>query len=250
MFVSHRFAKFIVLIALLGTVAVNALANILMINGQGTGDVAHRLQVYFMPADFTFLIWSVIYLSLFTFALYQFSSRAPQEVLMHTRPWFILSCFANCLWIIFWHYNLFLYTLFEMLVLLVAVAMVYQDVQRYLPRPTRLQWWCIQFPASLYLAWICVATIANVSIVLDLAGWNGWNLTGPVWAATVMGVAVLLGGYFVWYKRDIVFAAVVVWALLGIADHFAELPVMLWTAVACCIALLGMSAVRLVVARR
>jgi len=48
-----------------------ALANALPLNGQTTGEISDRFQVYFVPAGYVFAIWFVIYLGLIAFAVYQ-----------------------------------------------------------------------------------------------------------------------------------------------------------------------------------
>ncbi|WP_241433194.1 hypothetical protein [Listeria cornellensis] len=46
-------------------VGINALANILPLNGLNTGEISNRLDVLFTPAGYVFVIWGVIYISLF-----------------------------------------------------------------------------------------------------------------------------------------------------------------------------------------
>ena len=51
------------LASVLATITVNALANIVPFNGQNTGQVSDRFQVYFVPAGYVFAIWGIIYLA-------------------------------------------------------------------------------------------------------------------------------------------------------------------------------------------
>jgi hypothetical protein len=50
---------------------VNVLASVLPLNGQNTGEISDRFQVYFVPAGYVFAIWGVIYLGWIAFAVYQ-----------------------------------------------------------------------------------------------------------------------------------------------------------------------------------
>ena len=52
-------------------VVVNALANILPINGIGTGAVSDSYPNLFAPAGITFAIWGVIYLLLAAYTVFQ-----------------------------------------------------------------------------------------------------------------------------------------------------------------------------------
>ncbi|HUX75730.1 MAG TPA: tryptophan-rich sensory protein, partial [Anaerolineae bacterium] len=50
-------------LAVLVTIAINGLANALPLNGQTTGEISDRFQVYFVPAGYVFSIWGLIYLA-------------------------------------------------------------------------------------------------------------------------------------------------------------------------------------------
>ena len=52
-----------------GVIAINALANILPINGMNTGQISGFYPNYFVPAGFTFGIWSIIYLLLLAYTI-------------------------------------------------------------------------------------------------------------------------------------------------------------------------------------
>ena len=63
--------QILVLIAVIATIVVNGLANALPINGQGTGEISDRFDVYFVPAGYVFSIWGLIYVGLVAYAVYQ-----------------------------------------------------------------------------------------------------------------------------------------------------------------------------------
>ena len=56
---------------------VNILASTLPLNGQNTGEISDRFQVYFVPAGYVFAIWGIIYIGWIAFIIYQF--RADQK---------------------------------------------------------------------------------------------------------------------------------------------------------------------------
>lgn len=45
-------------------VVINALANIIPINGQTTGEISNKLEVLITPASYAFMIWVIIYILL------------------------------------------------------------------------------------------------------------------------------------------------------------------------------------------
>jgi benzodiazapine receptor len=70
---SNRTLIIVNIIALVGVITVNALANILPINGMNTGQISDLYPSLFTPAGFTFSVWSLIYLSLIVFSIAQIS---------------------------------------------------------------------------------------------------------------------------------------------------------------------------------
>jgi hypothetical protein len=156
-----------------------------------------------------------------------------------------LSCVANGLWIVFWHYGLYPLTLVAMLTLLVSLIAIYIRVNPSSAGPaadvpTR---WLVQAPFSLYLGWVSVATIANVSSLLVWLGWNGGGLSPVTWAVIMIGVSAVLSLAMSFRQRDAVFTGVVVWALLGIwVKQAALLAVVIASAVAVAVSLAGLLA--------
>lgn len=47
-------------------------------------------------------------------------------------------------------------------------------------------------PFSIYLGWISVATIANMTQLPDYAGWSGFGLAPEVWLVVVLLMAIFL----------------------------------------------------------
>src|SRR5512136_480114 len=115
-----------VVLTILATLVVNALANILPINGQNTGAISDRFHVYFVPAGYVFSIWGLIYLGLIVFAIYQaLPSQRENPRLRATGWWVVLGGLANIAWIFLWHYELFSLTVIAMLVLLGSLIITY-----------------------------------------------------------------------------------------------------------------------------
>lgn len=238
------------LVALAATVAVNALAVALPLNGQDTGAIAERFQVYFLPAGYVFSIWSLIYLLLGAFVLYQAlpGQRANPE--MDRVGWvFVVSCLANVAWIFSWHYLRFGLSLVAMAVLLLSLVAIYVRLDIGRRRVSTLDRWLIHLPFQVYLGWITVATIANVTAVLYDRRWDGWGLAPEVWTLLILAVALFLGALMVQRRGDIVFALVLAWAFAGIAVRHQATGLVfqgtvLATALALILALVGLLRLR------
>ena len=57
-----------------------------------------------LPAGYAFSIWSLIYLSVTAFAIYQLLP-ANLARFRNVRSMFIVTCVLNCAWIYFWHHQ-------------------------------------------------------------------------------------------------------------------------------------------------
>jgi benzodiazapine receptor len=220
-----KLRQFVVVLALVATVAVNGLANALLLNGQTTGDIADRFQVYFVPAGYVFSIWSLIYLGLTAFAIYQaLPAQRTNPRLRRIRPTFVLSCVANIVWLFLWHYEQFLLTMAAMLTLLLALIVIYNQLRIGVLAVPRAEKWFVHTPFSVYLGWITVATIANATVVLDYVNWSGWGIPAEGWTAVMLLVGVALAAAVKLTRGDNAFVLVLVWAFAGIAVKHAGTP--------------------------
>jgi len=222
----NQFRSLLVLVSVIATLVINALANILPLNGLETGQISDQFKVFFVPAGYVFSIWGLIYLGLIALTIYQFTPEGRQSVRMQKilAPFLVASA-ANCGWIFLWHYQFFYWTLVAMLVLLVSLIVIYLRLRQENASVSKLEKWMVRIPVSIYLGWISVATIANVTDVLDYAGFKGGMLSGQVWAAILLGVASLLALLMTVIRKDVAFVAVLLWAFIGIAVKFSQEPV-------------------------
>jgi hypothetical protein len=205
--------------ATLLVITVNGLANALPINGQATGEISDRFAIYFVPAGYVFSIWGIIYLGLIAFAVYQaLPAQKDNELLKKISPAYWIGSLANVAWILLWHYEFFTLTLVAMLTILAALIIIYRQLSDSKPGLEGNQNWFIRLPFSIYLGWISVATIANVSQVLFSSGWGGWGISDAVWAVILFSIVTVLGLLMVWREGEIPFALVLVWAFIGIAQ--------------------------------
>jgi hypothetical protein len=215
-----RFA--IMVIALISVITVNALANILPLNNQTTGEISNRLPVLFTPAGYVFSIWSVIYVLLIVWLVGMWKKRHLDDVNFTKRSTlFIISCVLNIAWIYLWHYEVFLFTVIVMIGLLITLVLLYRT---YPDSDNSIK---SRLPISVYLGWISVATIANISYVLTYYEWNGWGLSDPLWAVIMMTIGTALALHIRYHHFDIAYVFVFIWAFIGIAvrNGFEELLV-------------------------
>ncbi|MGQ9682203.1 MAG: tryptophan-rich sensory protein [Anaerolineae bacterium] len=218
-------------IAYVVTIAVNILANALPLNNQTTGEISDRYPVLFTPAAYVFGIWLVIYTFLGAFTIYQ--ALPQQRANPHLRRigyLFALSGLANSIWIVFWHYDLLLLSLLAMLVLLGALIAIYLRLEIGRRTVSRVDRWLIHVPFSIYLGWITVATIANVSVLLFAAGWDGFGIDADTWTILVLIVGVAITLAVLATRLDVAYGLVIVWAYAGIVVRQQANPAIALTA--------------------
>lgn len=214
------------LVAVFATITMNVLANALPLNGLNTGEISDRFEVYFVPAGYVFAIWFLIYVGLIAFGVYQaLPSQRENPRLVKVGYLFVLSCAANITWLFMWHYEQFVGSLIAMLVLLGLLIAIYLRLGIGRTRVSAAERWLVQIPFSIYLGWITVATIANLTDVLFYLEWDGWGISAEAWFVIVLGAVAAIATSVALLRSDVAYLLVLVWALIGIALKHAGAPV-------------------------
>lgn len=214
-----------VVLTIIATIVINVLANALPINGQNTGEISDRFQVYFVPAGYVFAIWGVIYIGLIAFAIFQaLPSQRENPRLRATGWWITLGGLANIAWIFLWHYEQFPLTLIAMLVLLGTLIITYLGLDIGRSKVSKVETWAARVPFSIYLGWITVATVANVTSLLYFLKWDGFGIAPEVWMWMVLAAVLVIATLMNFTRRDIAYTAVILWALAGISVKHADVP--------------------------
>jgi len=214
-----------VILTVLATIVVNVLANALPINGQNTGEISDRFQVYFVPAGYVFSIWGLIYIGLIAVAIFQaLPAQRENPRLRATGWWIVLGGLANIIWIFLWHYEQFPLTLAAMLVLLASLIITYLRMGICQVRVSSAEKWAAHVPFSIYLGWITVATVANVTSLLYYLEWDAFGIAAEVWMWIVLAAVLVIAVLMNFTRRDVAYATVILWALAGISVKHAGVP--------------------------
>ncbi len=213
-----KLVRYLNILTLVITLVVNYLANALPLNNLTTGEVSDSFPVLFTPAGYVFSIWGLIYIALIWFTVYQvLPSQADNPRLKKIGLWYSAANLFNAAWIFAWHYQQFLISELLMLGLLVSLLVIYTrlDIGETALKPAERLF--TEFPFSLYLGWISVATIANSSVLLYNAGWNGFGLSPEFWTILVLAVGSLLGILMIRLRNAITYPLVIIWSFIGIS---------------------------------
>src|SRR5512142_2046626 len=197
---------------------INVLASALPLNGQNTGEISDRFHVYFVPAGYVFSIWGIIYIGWIAFTIFQFlPSQKENPRLRRLGFLFAISNVFNAAWLFCWHYNQFGLSVLVMLSLLGLLIASYLRLNVNRSSVARGEYWSVDVLFSVYLGWITVASVANITDWLYLVGWDGFGIPAQAWAVIMLGVASLLGLAMALTRRDAGYLLVLVWAFAGIA---------------------------------
>lgn len=241
----HLLRQIVVVVAAAAMIIVNALANALPLNNQTTGEISDRFDVYFVPAGYVFSIWGLIYIGISAYAIYQaLPGQRDNPRLAGIGYLFVGSSAANIAWLFLWHYEQFALTLIAMFALLLFLIAIYLRLRRAPAQNARVETWVVDLPFSIYLGWISVATISNVTSVLDFYNWDGWGISPLAWTVIMIAAATGLAIAMLETQKDWVYVLVVVWALVGIAVQNVGVTLVVASALIASGVLLVLSVVR------
>ena len=203
------------------TIIFNYLSNTGIFNGKTIANVSNEYQNLFTPAGYAFSIWGLIYLLLIGFVLYtgrslfKPSKNEADGFVEKIGWWFVVSCIANCAWILTWLYGFTGLSVIVLLVAFISLLMIVLEALKY--NASSAQKWFINFPFQIYAGWVSVALIAATAAWLTKIGWNGLGISEITWTIILMIIASIIHLFMTWKKNAPIFAFVAVWALVAIA---------------------------------
>ena len=140
-----------------------------------------------------FSIWSIIYLGLVAYAVWQFLPKQ-KTAERHRRLgyWVAASLLLNAAWILSVQFNLLILSVPIIAALLVVLARAFILCLATVPSGT-IDALVTDGTIGLYLGWVTIATAANVTALLVALGFTGWGLNPTGWAVAVVCVAGVVG---------------------------------------------------------
>lgn len=209
----------------------------------------------FAPAGPAFSIWSVIYVGLAAYAVFQLLPAQRASVRQaQLRPWAALSAILNAAWIGSVQLGLILVSVAVIVVLLAVLIRVLMILRATSPA-SATDTLLTHGTFGLYLGWVCVAVTANVAAWVATLGvdtFSGWE-----WVAVgLLAVVVVIGLGLAAFTRGYIAPTLAIsWGLAWVAvarnDGDFESSIMVWSsAIAAGVVVLGTVAIRVVAERR
>ena len=207
----------------LAMVITNYLANALPFNHKTTKQHSDQYPNLFVPAGITFSIWGIIYLLLLLFCVKQSKnlfSKAPDAstnaLVDKIGLRFIVSCALNICWILSWHYEHLFFSVMIMLSLLMTLIDIVRRIN-YLSKNHEINIPNVSKAAfGVYLGWICIATIANITAVIVFFGWGSLGQSEIFWTCLMILIGALIASWTLKKLNNTLIGAAVLWAFVGI----------------------------------
>ena len=217
--------KLLNLIGFAAALYVNYLSVVTQLGGKSIRELSDKYSNLFTPSNQTFAIWSLIYALVFIFLIAQFFSHYSKSGFTRSYLFFI-SCILNGAWIVAWQLEYIGLSLLIMFALLTVLALINQQADTEKGVLQKLVF-------GVYLGWICIATIANVTtwlVSLRL------SIPASVQVFSTLGILIVAAIIVAWIMKKLAnpfLALAVVWAFYGVyVKRIGDVPEIAYTALA------------------
>ena len=156
------------------------------------------------PAGGAFSIWSVIYLGLVAYAVWQLlpSQRTDARQRFIGYP-VLVTLLMNAVWILSVQAGLLALSAVVIVLLLVALVWAYGRViaSRGIGRRSAVGTLLVDGTMGLYLGWVSIATAANITSFLQFFGFQGFGWPAEAWGIGIVSIAGLIGVLVAFWSR-------------------------------------------------
>lgn len=204
-------------ILFIAMIIINYLSNALPFNGVTQKELSAMYDIFLTPAGYVFSIWGIIYIGLSMYVLSQaLPKRLNDSRLRSLDLPFALSCLFNMMWLFVWHYRFVTLSVFMMLGLLASLICCYIRLDKGRRQQDQASYWGVEHTFSIYLGWVCLATVLNIATWFYTYGWTGTPWSPQTWTVILLVLIMILFIYIGGSRRDTAIFGVLVWASIGI----------------------------------
>ena len=210
---NDRLRSILVLVATVAVIAFNAIASAGYVNGVSPAAISAKYPTPLTPAGYAFSIWSLIYLGLIAFSIYQMLP-ANLARFRGIRLLYILSCLLNCTWIYVWHYDRIGVSLAVIVMLWAVLLLITVNIRGH---ASTADTWMVQAPFGLYFGWLTAASLVNFMVMLS---WLGVDLqSGMIRILTIIFMLIATAAAVIVRVKlaNFFYPLAIAWALTAIA---------------------------------
>lgn len=223
------------IVSYLFMIVANAVINVVGFQTENNRSISDGHPTTITPANWAFSIWGLIFAGLAVFTIYQaIPIHKTNTNCLNQVSWlFILNGFVNGIWALpFLAKVWWLSLLFMLCILGTLIAINIRIENGYkLPEDSKenvyARYWCVEFPFSVYMGWICVATVANSAIFLKYTPAISWNTNEVIPTCIMISIIGVLGSLGLILRRDVAFVGVFVWSTWAISVYQTDPAVIL-----------------------
>jgi hypothetical protein len=139
---------------------------------------------------------------------------------------FILSCLFNASWIILWQFEFIATSVLAMVGLLITLSIINKQLSQKGP-------WLFKLIFGVYLGWICIATVANITAYLVAKGVLPSTDMQAIITISMLAIATALTGWLMHKLCNPFLFISVSWAFYGVfSKRIEDYPSIAYSAIA------------------
>lgn len=186
-------------------------------------DISDKYATLLTPAGYAFSIWSLVYVLLIVFVVYQardvIHPRKDNDLPQKIGPWFVVANICNGVWTYIFVSEAVGLSVVVLLILTGSLYMVLRRLKIAVDNPQLKTIACVWWPLMLYTGWVTVATVVNIASWLESIQ---ITLTALFANMVLIGLgAVLLTLLLVRNVRELLLACV--WGIVAIGVQQLQL---------------------------
>lgn len=192
--------------------------NVKGIDGKNIGQISDKYHTLVTPADYAFSIWGLIYLFLFGFLIYQgyqLWRKKDAQLVQKISVFFIISSLANGAWTYIWLKEYTFLSVLVMLTLLGSLVILNKRLNNTISKSIGYKV-LVAFPLGIYVGWVILATVTNISAYLVSVGFNGELLPPSVWAILILLTATIIYVFLLLKKKWWQTSIIGIWGFVAI----------------------------------
>ena len=155
------------ILALIFALVANFLVGAQILDVAAINEVSDKYATFLTPATYAFSIWSVVYVLLTVFVVYQardiFKPQKENDLPEKVGPYFIIASVCNGLWTYVFVSDLIGLSVVLLVVLTASLYILLAKLRiaTYDARPMTIA--CVWWPLMLYTGWVTIATVVNIA---------------------------------------------------------------------------------------
>lgn len=200
-------------------ILVNLIADFISLNGVKATQILSINPALFSPANYTYFIWSFIFIALGAFTIYQYKAFNGKDkklgnLIMDISIFFVISAIGEIGWVFALRWNNIPLTIVHLIFIIVALIITYTRINNSdLPKKDEL---FLKTPFSIYFAWVTSMFLVNMSVWLENIGWTGCSISEQTWTILATLLLFIIGVTITYVFNDFAYGLTVLWALVGI----------------------------------